>query len=279
VPAAAGLDATGILEAAAAGKLTTLVLLGADPLRDFPDAALAKKALAAVPHVIAVDLFVTDSAREANVVLAAAGPTEVDGSFTNLEGRVTALRRKVTPPGTAREDRMIAADLAARLGHDLGLESVAQIRDELAALAAGTYGPLVTDALDARDGFVVTGGSVRPAARERAALPKGDAYSLRLVVTRSMYDLGTLVQHSPSSAHLAPGTAVLVHPADFDRLDLPAGTRVKVTSSRGSVRTVVQPHAGVPRGVAAMLFNQPDADVGVLLDARAAAVDVRVERA
>ena len=94
-----------------------------------------------------------------------------------------------------------------------------------------------------------------------------------------MYDLGTTLQHSPSSAHLAPGTAVLVHPADFDRLDLPAGTRVKVTSSRGSVRTVVQPHAGVPRGVAAMLFNQPDADVGVLLDARAAAVDVRVERA
>jgi anaerobic selenocysteine-containing dehydrogenase len=94
-----------------------------------------------------------------------------------------------------------------------------------------------------------------------------------------MYDLGTVLQHSPSSAHLAPGTAVLLHPADFDQLGVAAGARVKVSTPKASLRTVVQPDAGVPRGSAAMLFNQPDADVGVLLDARAAAIDVRVERA
>jgi NADH-quinone oxidoreductase subunit G len=278
VPASAGLDATGILEAAAAGRITTLVLLGADPLRDFPDAALAKKALETVDTLIAVDLFVTDSGRLADVVLAAAASPEVDGSFTNLEGRVTAVRQKVTPPGTARSDWMIAAELAFRLGGDLGLESVEQIRAELASLSP-IHEALATDAFGERDGVLITGGSVSVAPREPVATPKTDAYSFRLVATRSMYDLGTVLQHSPSSAHLAPGTAVLLHPADFDQLGVAAGARVKVFTPKASLHTIVQPDAGVPRGSAAMLFNQPDADVGALLDARAAAIDVRVERA
>jgi NADH-quinone oxidoreductase subunit G len=193
------------------------------------------------------------------------------------------VRQKVTPPGTARADWMIAAELAFRLGGDLGLESVEQIRAELAGLSP-LHAALVTDALAEREGTLVTGGSVTVAPRERTTPPKSDAYSFRLVATRSMYDLGTVLQHSPSSAHLAPGTAVLLHPADFDQLGLPAGARVTVTStnassSTASLRTIVQPDAGVPRGSAAMLFNQPDAEVGALLDARAAAIDVRVERA
>ena len=278
VAAEPGLDATGILEAAADGRITTLVLLGADPLRDFPDRALAAKAFDAVETVIAIDLFVTDSVRRAHVVLAAAATTEADGSFTNVEGRVTALRQKVTPPGTARADWMIAAELASRIGTDLGVESVAQIRTEMAALAP-THAMIASDAINERDGVLVIGGTVGVALRERAAAPKSDAYSLRLVVTRSMYDLGTTLQHSASSAHLAPGTAVWLNPYDFDKLGVTAGARVKVSSPAGSVLTVVQPDAGVPRGSAAMLFNQPDADVAVLLDAHATAIDVRVERA
>jgi predicted molibdopterin-dependent oxidoreductase YjgC len=93
-----------------------LVLVGADPLSDFPDAELARRALERVDRLIAVDLLVNASAARADVVLAAAGPTEVNGTFTNLEGRVSPLTQKVTPPGTARADWIIAADLAAQLG-------------------------------------------------------------------------------------------------------------------------------------------------------------------
>ena len=278
VPASPGLDATGILEAAAAGHITTLVLLGADPLRDFPDSALARKALDAVETIIAIDLFVTDSARLADVVLAAAGPTEVSGSFTNLEGRVTALRQKVTPPGTARDDWMIAAELAFRLGHDLGLESVDQIRAEIARLSP-IHEAVATEAIDGREGVLVAGGGIGVVARDRVVPLKSDAYSLRLVATRSMYDLGTTLQHSASSAHLAPGTAVLLHPVDFAQLGVAPGARVNVSTPRASVRTVVQPDTGVPRGSAAMLFNQPDTDVRVLLEAGSVAIDIRVERA
>ncbi|MFQ5556212.1 MAG: NADH-quinone oxidoreductase subunit NuoG, partial [Acidimicrobiales bacterium] len=117
LPVAPGLDAAGILTAAAAGHIDVLVLLGADPLNDFPDRDLAGRALAGAGSVLAVDLFVNDSAAmAAGVVLAAAGPTEEPGTFTNLEGRVSVIGRQVTPPGTARADWMLAAEVTRRLG-------------------------------------------------------------------------------------------------------------------------------------------------------------------
>jgi anaerobic selenocysteine-containing dehydrogenase len=94
-----------------------------------------------------------------------------------------------------------------------------------------------------------------------------------------MYDLGTLLRHSPSSAHLSPGTTVRLNPADFATLGVDDGADVVVTSPRGSVRVPVQRDAGVPRGSAAMVVNQPNADALSLVDARATVNDVRVERA
>jgi NADH-quinone oxidoreductase subunit G len=277
VPPRAGLDTAGILEAAAEGRITTLVLLGADPLIDFPDRQLAKRALARAEHVIAVDLFVNDSGRHADIVLAAAAPTEVDGSFTNIEGRVTTLRQKVTPPGTARADWMIAAELAFRMGADLGLESTAQIRSEIAAISP-VHADLTDAALEQREGVLVRGGDV-VANTTATPVPAADSYTLRLVATRSMYDLGAILRHSPSSANLAPGTAVRLNPADFDGLGVSAGSDVVVSSPRGSLMVPVHPDAGVPRGSAAMLVNQPNADALSLVDARSIVTDVRVERA
>jgi len=140
VPSARGLDTEGILAAAADGKLDVLVLLGADPLSDFPDHDLARRALAGARTVIAVDTLPNASVRQADVVLPAAGYAETDGTTTNLEGRVSRLAQKVTPPGTARADWIIAAELAYRLGDDLGLESLDDIFTEMARVAPSHQG-------------------------------------------------------------------------------------------------------------------------------------------
>jgi len=276
VPASTGLDSRGILEAAAAGRITTLLLLGADPLADFPDAALAARALERAT-VIAVDLFVNDSGRCADVILAAAGPTEVDGSFTNLEGRVTALRRKVTAPGTARADWEIAAELAQMLGADLGLESVEGIWDEIGRLVPTHAGLARTD-VESREGVLVTGGRVPLPTVAAPVVPPVDAYSFRLVATRVMYDGGTTLAHSPSSAHLAPGTSVALNPVDFAKLGVAAGDDVTVTAPKGSLRAPARADAGVPRGAVALTVNQPNASVHSLIDASTIVTDVRVER-
>ncbi|HTW07978.1 MAG TPA: NADH-quinone oxidoreductase subunit NuoG, partial [Acidimicrobiales bacterium] len=93
-----GLGTLGMLARAAAGAMDVLFLVGADPLADCPDKALAARALQATPFVVAVDAFSTESASHADVVLPAAIYTERRGSFTNIEGRVTWLGQKVTPP-------------------------------------------------------------------------------------------------------------------------------------------------------------------------------------
>ncbi|MDP4930120.1 MAG: NADH-quinone oxidoreductase subunit NuoG, partial [Ilumatobacteraceae bacterium] len=99
-------DTNAILAAAAAGKVECLVLLGADPFTDVPDADLVQRAFAGVKHVIAVDTFVTESSRHAEVLLPAAAYGEKMGTTTNCEGRVSDVAQKITTAGTARPDWM-----------------------------------------------------------------------------------------------------------------------------------------------------------------------------
>jgi NADH-quinone oxidoreductase subunit G len=379
VPAEVGLDAHGILTAAAEGHIDALVLLGADPLADFPDADLAARALAGARSVIAVDRFVTDSVAKADVVLPAAGFAETEGTTTNIEGRVSRVAQRVTAPGTAQTDWSIAASLARRLGTDLGVESAAEIWAEVvslspvhAALDAGVLDrpsnadgvlapPAATavtigsassstppsdddapgdapttdeaaevadtvadahegesaseaeltesaaadveaseadhadepadgdddgdDAADVEDtsGAPAASGPARPAALEFVApapapvVGPADAYSLRLVTRRRLYDKGTTVSHSPSLAPLAPGPSVRLHPVDFDKLGVADSTDVRVTSAAGSIVAPVTSDGGVPRGRAVVLVNQGGARVADLLGTDDVAIDVRVE--
>jgi NADH-quinone oxidoreductase subunit G len=140
MPEQAGLDAAGILQAGAAGRLQGLVLLGADPIADFPDRQLARQAVQGAGFVVAVDTFLNESSRLADVVLPAAGYAERPGTTTNMEGRVTRLGQKIVPPGVAWPDWMIAAELAARLGGDLGVESIEELTDEIVRWAPSHRG-------------------------------------------------------------------------------------------------------------------------------------------
>jgi NADH-quinone oxidoreductase subunit G len=156
VPEARGLDAAGILGAAAQGRIQGLVLLGADPVADFPDHQLARAALSAAGFVVSVDTFLTESSGQADVVLPAAAFAERAGTTTNLEGRITRLGQKIVPPGVAWPDWMIAAELAFHLGGDLGVESLEDIWQEVERLApshAGITRSLLADR-DHRDGVV-----------------------------------------------------------------------------------------------------------------------------
>nr|MDQ3384961.1 molybdopterin-dependent oxidoreductase [Actinomycetota bacterium] len=116
------------------------VLLGADPIADFPDRDLARRGIAGAGFVVAVDAFLTQSSRQADVVLPAAIFGERGGTTTNLEGRISRLNQKVTAPGSARVDWMIAVELASRMGADLGLESLEEIWDEIERLAPSHAG-------------------------------------------------------------------------------------------------------------------------------------------
>ncbi|MEY2753904.1 MAG: NADH-quinone oxidoreductase subunit, partial [Actinomycetota bacterium] len=136
-PGAGGLDTRQTLQNAAEGKIECLILLGADPLGDFPDTDLARRALAGAANVIAVDTHLTASSRKAHIVLAASAFAEKSGTHTNLEGRVTRLTQQVTAAGVTRPDWMIATDIAFELGVDVGYATAADVTADIAETVPG----------------------------------------------------------------------------------------------------------------------------------------------
>ena len=279
LPDSAGAATATILAAGLAGNLDVLIMLGADPIADALSATDAATALANIGMVVAVDVLANASTAAADIVLPAAAFTEVSGSHTNLEGRVSPVRQKVTPPGTARPDWMIAAELAGYLGSDLGFDEPSDIWAELAARSAVHGDITAADIEAADDGVLIT-------ARGRVSFepPEGevrvdpvDAYALRLVSARRMYDDGTIVQASPHLCGFAGAAELRVNSYDFNRLGVAAGQPVRVSSAVGAVEVGVASDDLVPRGVAVIDYNRSGADARNLFDLDAVSIDVRLE--
>ena len=163
VPAEGGLSTADILssmagEREAGTQVRALILLGADPLSDFPDRAVAEKALSAGHFVVAVTGHPSESVDlHADVVLPCAVSHERPGTTTNIEGRVSRLGPKITAPGFAWPDWMIAVELAAGLGADLGFASDNDLSEEIERTAPA-YAGLTTEVLHsdaAHDGILV----------------------------------------------------------------------------------------------------------------------------
>jgi NADH-quinone oxidoreductase subunit G len=278
VPGEGGLDTPGIMAAASEGKVRCLILLGADPLSDLPDGELAGRALEGAATVIAVDTHLTPSSRRADLVLPAAGAGEKAGTTTNLEGRVTTLSQKITPPGSARPDWVIATDLATAMGAEVDTATVEELHDLLVATVPA-FAPATSAALaEERDGVLLAPETPRPLATvdSPAAAPRS-SYDLRLLVSRSLYDAGITVATSPSLAPLAPGERLHVHPLDLDRLGASTGSTLKVSSPHASLTMEVEADAGMARGVAWLPFNQPGSEATRLLAGADGVIDVRLE--
>jgi NADH-quinone oxidoreductase subunit G len=276
VPGVDGMYASGIAKAAAAGNIECLVLLGCDPLADFPDTDLARRMIAGAPRIISIDTFLTKSNAPADVVLAAAAYGEKSGTTTNIEGRVTTLSEKVTPRGTSRPDWMIAVELADLLGGDLGVSSVDDLTDAIAANVAGFGGATVAALRGARDGIVCKG-SLPAATDHPSTIEERNSYDYRLVVGRKLYDNAVGTAKSPSLAHLAPGSQLHLHPLDVERVGSTDGADVKVTSKRASMVFTVVADDTVVRGSAWVPFNQPGPSIGELIDSNEVVTDLRVE--
>ncbi len=273
-----GLDTRRALQAAAAGQIECLVLLGADPVADFPDTDLARRALVGARRVIAVDTFLTASTQYADIVLAASAYAEKAGTTTNLEGRVTTLTQKVTPAGTSRPDWMIAAGLAQALGADLGVGSVDELTEAIAASVAAFDGVTPAALAGCSDGVLTsTPTTVGALPTDTVAVADRNSYDFRLVVSRTLYDRAVATANSPSLAHLARGSALHMHPLDLERAGVVAGVEVKVSSPKASLVLRVEPDESVLRGTVWVPFNQPGPNVGELIDCTAAVTDVRVE--
>ena len=270
-------DTAEILALAAAGKIDTLVLLGADPLSDVPDADLARRGLAGARNIISIDTFMTPSTSQADVVLPAAAFGEKNGTTTNLEGRMSNVAQKITPAGTSRPDWMIAAELAHALGKDLGVNSVEEVTAKLVKTVA-QFAPAANTKALRHDGVLMD--HPTPLTLSRTTLPVQDrnSYDYRIVSFRKLYDAAVGTAKSPSLAQLATGATVVVHPLDLARIGVELGANVQVISTKSTVVLPVTTSEDVLRGTAWLPFNQPGNDGREIFDVHADIVDVRIEK-
>ena len=271
-----GADAASILEAAASGRVECLILLGADPLNDVPDADLARRGIAGAKFVVSLDTFMSPSTAHADVVLPVAAYGEKDGTTMNLEGRVTNVVQKITARGTSRADWMIAAELADMLGHDLGVTTIADVQKRMASQVLG-FGGTTTAVAIKRDGVVVSVAS--PVRTPFAAPPVAarSSYDFRVVTGRKLYDKAIGTATSPALSALAPGARVTIHPLDLERVGAAVGSNVRVSNAHSSVVLPVFASESVVRGTAVVPFNQPGADIRELVRHGESVVDVRIE--
>ena len=259
LPSEPGLDARGIAEAAAAGGIGALILCGADPVRDLVGAD-AGAALDGAGFVIALDLFLTDSSRRADVVFPALGFAEKKGATTNLEGRVQMVNRLVPGPGQARADWSILDDLAARMDRPMGFGSGRDVADEIARTAPA-YAGVTWEHLewDAPEGAVVPlEGAAQPLVHEPRSHEIGrqvGEYTLHLA--RTMFDDGVLLRHSPSLARLAPGAAAYLSPADAAARRVGEGEHVEISLGNRSFSLPVRLDPSLSDGTVYVPFNQP----------------------
>ncbi len=259
IPTVPGRDTRRILEGAESGEIRCLFLVGADPVRDLPDPQVAIDGLDGAEYVIAIDLFVNDSNRSADVIFPAAGFAEKEGTVTNLEGRVQKVNAARPGPGQSRPDWAIFADIAERAGRPLGLAAPETIAKEIAEVAPA-YTGVTWDHLEweARDGAVVPLSGEQainhiPVALAGSRAPRA---ALTLHVARTLYDDGVLIRHCDSLHPLAPGVVVHLNPVDARKLGAQPGSPMQVVTKQGEGEFSAVFDERTPEGVVYVPFNQ-----------------------
>jgi formate dehydrogenase alpha subunit len=264
-PARPGRVVTEMVEGCLTGDTRAMYVVGENPLLSEPDLHHAEKAVGQLDVLVVQDLFMHETAERAHVFLPAAAFAEKEGTFTNSERRVQRVRAALPPPGDARPDWWITAELAKRIarragvavGHQFDYANPAEIFDEMARLTpflaglsharldreGGLQWPCPTaDHPGTRylyaDSFPLGRARFIPARQieEAAELPDAE-FPFVLNTGRLLYHWhgGTLTRRVQGLLELAPRLEVAVHPSDARRLGVDTGSRLRVESRRGEL--------------------------------------------
>jgi len=259
IPGKPGYTVTEMVPLAIEGKIKALYIMGENPMVSDPDLNHVEKALASLDFLVVQDIFMTETARMADVVLPAACFAEKDGTFTNTERRVQRVRKAVDPPGEAREDWRIIADISAAMGFPMAYENAEEIMAEIARVTPSyggiTYGRIEhvgihwpcptqdhpgTPVLHV-DKFPCGRGNFHAIDYIPPAEQPDDEYPLLLTTGRVIYHYhtGTMTRKSGGLNELAPENFLEISAEDAKRYGLEDGSRVIITSRRGKISVKV----------------------------------------
>ncbi|HWK44962.1 MAG TPA: formate dehydrogenase subunit alpha [Stellaceae bacterium] len=287
LPPKRGLTVVEIMHATAAGEIRGMYVMGENPAMSDPDVQHARAALAKLEHLVVQDIFLTETAAYADVVLPASAWPEKDGSVTNTNRQVQLGRKALPLPGQARQDLEIIQSMARGLGLDWRYPHVRDVFHEMTlampSLANITWARLeregsVTYPCDAPDrpGNDIVFGDGFPTASTRARLvpaaivppaEEPDAeYPMVLTTGRQLehWHTGAMTRRASVLDELEPEPTASLSPADLRRLGVPAGGWVRVLTRRGAIELRARADGDVPDGLVFIPFAFAEAAANVL---------------
>ena len=285
-----GLTVVEVMHAAKKGEIRGMYVQGENPAMSDPDANHAREALAALDLLVVQDIFLTETAYLADVILPAGAFAEKTGTFTNTDRLVQMGRQAIDPPGDARQDLWIIQQIAQRLGLPWNYGHVSEVFDEMRHTMPSIAG-ITWDRLEREhavtypcekegdpgesvvfvDDFPREGGKARfvPADIIPAAERPDAEYPMVLITGRQLehWHTGSMTRRASVLDALEPDPTALVHPLDLAGLGARPGELITIESRRGAVTLYARADAGTPRGAVFVPFCYYEAAINKLTNA------------
>lgn len=279
-----GLTVVEMSHAAEEGKLKALYIMGENPLVTDPDLEHVEKAFNKLDLLVVQDIFLTETAKLAHVVLPTASFAEKDGTFTNTERRVQRVRKAIDSPGEARQDWQIICDIATKMGYPMNYKDAEEIFEEIRKVtpqyAGITYRrlgltgiawpcpdtshpgtPILHTAKIVRGKGLFVGVEFRPPAET-----PDKEFPFVLTTGRDYYQYhsATMTRKSWLLNNFCPESMAEINPKDGEKLGISDGDWIKINSRRGHVIVKAKLADRVPEGVVFKRFHFKEAAVNKL---------------
>jgi len=279
-----GLTVIEMLHAVETGDIKAIYIMGENPALSDPNLNRTRKALDAVDFLVVQDIFLSETAKYADVVLPSVCFAEKNGTFTNTERRVQRVREAVAPPGQARGDWQILCEVATKMGYPMGYDCAGKIMDEIASLTP-IYGGMSFERIDLvglqwpcpdkdhpgtkylhKGKFTRGKGKFHPVEfKDPAELPS-KKFPFVLSTGRLLYQFhtGTMTRKSSAINQVSPTGFVEIHTDDAERLGIGDGETVEVATIRGKVTTLAKVTPNIGRGWLFMPFHFQEGPANML---------------
>lgn len=282
-----GLTVTEILDAVHAGDIHGMYILGENPAMSDPDVEHARDALAKLKHLVVQDIFITETANYADVILPAAAFAEKSGTVTNTNRQVQMGRPAVPPPGEAKEDWWITTELAKRLGLHWTYTHPSEVFGEM-ALSMKSLSNITWDRLEAQNavtypslsptdpGQPIVFGDGFPRANGRARFTPANViapdeapdaeYPMIMTTGRQLehWHTGSMTRRSRVLDAVEPEANCSLHPSTLRKLGVEPGGMVTVSSRRGSITIMAREDRAVAPDMVFVPFAYVEAAANVL---------------
>jgi formate dehydrogenase major subunit len=282
-----GLTVVEIMNAIHAGEITGMYIEGENPAMSDPDLQHARVALAKLEHLVVQDLFVTETAFHADVILPASAFAEKSGTFTNTDRRVQLAREVIRPPGDARQDLWIIQEIAKRMGLPWNYSGPADVFTEMTEVmpslqnitwerlvreGAVTY-PVDDPAKPGNEIIFTTGyptesgrGKIVPARVVPPDELPDDEYPMVLSTGRVLehWHTGSMTRRSQVLDRIEPEAVAFMSPKDMRRMQVWPGDLIRLETRRGAVEVKVRSDRDVPENMVFMPFCYAEAAANLL---------------